>query len=104
MRKALLILFAILSLTLGFVGTTSAQSEIPANEAAELCREFNENGTLDALGLARGECVNIVKGPASENASNFFAGVCGIELNQEFLGVSKGPVHQGRQGTLRVTS
>ncbi len=87
MRKALLVMFAILSLTLGFAGTASAQS-LPANDAAELCRVLDEAGVLDELGLTRGECVNLFKGPASENANNFIAAICGVESSQEFTGTS----------------
>ena len=93
MRKSLIVLLAVLSMTLGFVGTASAGAPPPpppANEAAELCRSFDEAGFLDAagVGITRGECVNIFKGQASANANNFIAGFCGLDFVQEDLGVS----------------
>jgi hypothetical protein len=87
MCKALLVLFAILSLTLGFAGTASAQSVVPANEAVEICRSLEE-GTLEGIGATFGECVNQIRGPASGNANNFLADLCGEEFVQEFFGTT----------------
>ena len=87
MRKSLLVLLAVLLMTLGFVGTASADPT-GANDAAEFCRFLDEEGVLDEFGVTRGECVNLVKGPASANANNFVAGLCGIDFVQEDLGVS----------------
>ena len=69
-----------------FGGTASAQSD--RSEAVafahEVCREAQEEGVLDELGLTFGECINLVSGPASENANNQIAAFCGAEIIQEF--------------------
>lgn len=86
MRKSLLVLFALLTVLISgmaFASPTVAQQDVPANEAAELCREFDDAGELDREGITRGECVNIFMGPASENANNFIAGVCGFDFALE---------------------
>src|SRR5215208_2482834 len=72
--------------TIGFAPVEVA-AQTPANDAAELCRELDEVGQLEAVGVTRGECVNILKGPSSENANNFIAGRCGLDIVQAALGV-----------------
>ncbi len=64
--------------------TAEAGTSIPrsASEAAEFCRELDEEGVLADLGATRGECVNFLRGAASENANNFIAGTCGIDFVQ----------------------
>lgn len=54
---------------------------------AELCKQLDEAGALEALGHNRGECQNFSGGPASESASNFIAAICGFELAQDLLSV-----------------
>lgn len=76
----------ILSLTPGFIGTESAQSD--SRDMAKLCHVSDVAGTIGAPEPTRGDCINIPKMPASENVSNFIAGVCGSDANQAALGVS----------------
>jgi hypothetical protein len=88
--KRLLTLFGLLTVLLSsvaFATPTMAQG-VPANDAAEICRSLDEEGVLDEFGVTRGECVNLFKGPASANANNFIAAVCGVDFIQENLGVS----------------
>jgi hypothetical protein len=66
-------------------GVAAAQ---PADNAAELCRQLDEQGELEFLGVTRGECVNLVKGPASPRANNFIAAICGIDFVQQFTGTT----------------
>ena len=88
MRKSLLVLFTLLTVlfsSVAFATTSSANGfggNAPANEAAEICRELDAEGELKEFGLTRGECVNLFMGPASENANNFRAAICGIEFVQ----------------------
>src|SRR5215212_5380622 len=80
----------VLGLTLvGAVGLMPVEvaAQIPANEAAERCRALDEAGVLEDAGVTRGECVNILKQPSSENANNFIAGRCGLDIVQAALGV-----------------
>ena len=60
------------------------------NEAAELCRQLDEQGVLDQPGInvTRGECVNLISGPASENANNFVAALCGLDYVQQYTGTT----------------
>ena len=69
-----------------FGGTASAQSERSEDvqAAIELCRGLDEGGVLEAQGFTFGECVNVFSGPASENANNFIAGLCGLDFAQAF--------------------
>ena len=81
---------------LALTGDGASANHVPpptSSEAAELCRQLDEEGVLDAPGneVTRGECVNILTGPASENANNFIAGICGLAFAQESTGTtSKG--------------
>ena len=56
--------------------------------ARESCQQAAEDGFLDELGLTFGECLNIVSGPASEQAANFVAGFCGFDFIQEEVGAT----------------
>ena len=60
----------------------------PANQAAEACRQFDEAGLLAALGVTRGECVNLHKGPVSENANNFIAAACSTPTGLTLTGTT----------------
>ncbi len=51
----------------------------PATGAVEFCQEFQEAGGLEDAAITFGECVNIVKGPSSGNATNDYAGLCGLD-------------------------
>ncbi len=64
-----------------FHGTVAA-APTGAPDAVASCRELNDTGFLANFGITFGECVNIFKGPASENANNRVAGLCGIEIIQ----------------------
>jgi len=57
----------------------AAAAPIEPKDAVAFCRLLDERGILDRpeLGLTRGECVNEVKGSASEDANNLSAGLCG---------------------------
>ena len=86
-------------------GATHGPPHVPANEAAELCRALDESGELDEFGVTRGECVNILKGPASENANNFIAALCGAEEVQEATGTTnKGQCIKVLRGTFFPTA
>ncbi len=50
----------------------------PAPDAAEFCRAAGEGSFLFGV-TTRGECVNILKGPSSENSTSFIAGICGCD-------------------------
>ncbi len=80
---AFVALLTVLVSSIGFASPTAAQQDVPANEAAEFCRELDAAGVLDDEGVTRGECVNILRGPASENANNFIAGLCGLDFALE---------------------
>jgi hypothetical protein len=84
--KRLLTLFGLLTVLISSVAfaTPTMAQDVPANEAAELCRMLDEEGVLEFFGVTRGECVNLVTGPASANANNFIAAICGAEIVQEF--------------------
>jgi hypothetical protein len=85
---------------LGAVGATAAltgaslfmaipaSAASPASDAAGLCTLVADQ--LPQFGINQGECVNLVKGPASNNSNNFIAAICGIDLVQGFLGENKG--------------
>jgi hypothetical protein len=73
---------------LAFGGSASAAPATPANAAVEVCQQAQEEGLLDELGITFGECVNIVKGPASATANNFIAGFCGLAFVQDQFGAT----------------
>ena len=84
--------------TLGSANTVEAQ-QLPQPTAAELCRQFDEQGLLDLIGNTRGECVNVLSGPASEEAAYRIAAICGRENIWLILGVeNKGQCIQALQG------
>ncbi len=56
--------------------------------AREVCRQLAEAGVLDQNGFTFGECVNFASGPASEQAANFDAGICGSEIFQRVTGTT----------------
>jgi len=60
----------------------------PANDAAATCKAIDDDGGLDQAGITRGECVNLIKGPASEQSNNFIAAVCGFEFVQDVTGTT----------------
>ena len=74
--------------TLPFGAITASADPTNAAEVAELCRQADEEGILDEFGITRGECVNLGKGPASENANNFVAALCGLDALQESVGAT----------------
>ena len=55
-----------------------------ASDAVEICRQLDEFDFLDDLNITFGECVNLVKGPASAKANNFIAAICGVDDIQDF--------------------
>ena len=65
-------------------GSVASASHDTKSEAAEICRQMDEAGELEQLGVTRGECVNVVAGPSNENANNTLAGLCGTDLFQRF--------------------
>ena len=86
---ALALLLAVLAVpALALAAPAVAQEEGPGRServavAREFCREIAEQGGLDEAGATFGECVNILGGPASEQATNFVAGLCGLDFAQE---------------------
>ena len=59
----------------------------PAPDAGEFCRAADEGGFLFGV-TTRGECVNILKGPSSDNSISFIAGICGSDLFQSLSGTT----------------
>jgi hypothetical protein len=55
-------------------------------EWVKRCHQADEKGIRADLGATRGECVNRERGPASENARNSIAGLCGVEKFQQDSG------------------
>lgn len=96
--KRLLTLVALLSVLVSSVAfaapAMAGVEEDPANVAAEICRELDEEGILgtgDFTGENRGKCVHFFMGPSSQNANNFIAALCGLDLGQLITGTtSKG--------------
>lgn len=75
--------------------TSSAASEpVAAQEAnrtalaAEVCREWDEIGWLNELGLTRGECINEYVGGA--NSNRLMSGMCGYDYFQQNVYTNKG--------------
>ena len=70
-------------------GPTSVSAQVATPKtAAELCRVLDAAGDLALYGLTRGECVILLKGPATEQSSDFISGVCGYTSSLEYLGVT----------------
>jgi hypothetical protein len=67
------------------LGATGAGAA-PAGDAAEACRQIDDAGELALLGVTRGECVNLLKGPSSGRSDNFAAAFCGLDDLQLLLG------------------
>ena len=92
MRKFLVmftLLLGMLALPLAMSGlSASAAPATPAKTAVEFCQALDEAGVLDEAGATFGECVNIFKGPASEQANNFIAGLCGLAGIPEQVGAT----------------
>ena len=65
-------------------GAITEPDQPGATGAVAVCQEFRDSGILDEAGATFGECVNVTKGPSSENATNFFAAICGIDSSLEF--------------------
>jgi len=84
----LVALLTVLVSSIGFASPTVAQVGPGNSEAARFCREVEADGFLGPTGVTRGECINIFAGPASKNATNFFAGLCGDERTQERVGTT----------------
>ncbi len=86
---ALALLLAVLAVpALALAAPAAAQEEEPGRGervafAREFCQQLAEDGVLDEEGATFGECVNILSGPASEQAANFVAGLCGLAFAQE---------------------
>src|SRR5688500_7872740 len=79
-QAALLVALLALVASPFVVGPGASAQQLPPATAAERCRAFDEAGLLDPLGNTLGECVNILSGPASSEANNRIAAVCGREL------------------------
>ena len=85
MLKRLFALFALLTVLISSVAFAApAVAQEPEQSAPELCREVDEQGLLDEIGINRGECVNILMGFESENFHRVIVGFCGSEDVQEF--------------------
>ena len=70
-----------------FGGAVDAD-HLDKDEAAEACREADEQGVLEALGITRGECVNSLGSPGSEKAGSRIAALCGQEFAQQLTGTT----------------
>lgn len=79
---------AAVGLSLAVFGGAAGADHLDKNEAAEACREAEDQGVLEELGITRGECVNSLGTPGSENASSRIAALCGQEFAQQFTGTS----------------
>jgi hypothetical protein len=87
--KRVVLVIALLTLVVSpLVFSSVAVAQSDASVAAEMCRALDESGDLEDLGITRGECVNILKGPSSEQANNRIAGLCGETGIQAFFGVT----------------
>ena len=87
--KRLLTLFGLLMVLASSVAFAApAIAQEPEQTAPDACRQFDEDGLLDELGLTRGECVNILKGFESGNIHRIIVGACGEEELQEQLGTT----------------
>ena len=73
------LLLGIFALPFAMLGRSVSAEPGGATDAVAACQELDEDGELDAAGVTFGECVNILKGPSSENANNQIAGLCGID-------------------------
>jgi hypothetical protein len=93
-----LILAGLVALTLGLFAAFAddSASSVSADEgrsdavqfAQDFCREADEEGLLEEMGITFGECINFVTGPASEEANNYIAGICGAEIIQARVGAT----------------
>ena len=92
MRKLLVMFTLLLSmLALPLVmsgGTVSAQHDATTKEVVAFCQFLDEVGELDDEGVTFGECVNFVKGPSTEQSTNFIAGLCGLDFALELTGTT----------------
>ena len=93
MRKLLVVftlLLSMLALPLLASGLTASATVAPggAKDAVALCQAADEAGNLDAEGATFGECVNFVKGPSTEQSTNFIAGLCGLDFALELTGTT----------------
>ena len=89
LAKRFVLVIALLTLVVSpvvFAPSAVAQSNTPA--AVELCRQFDEAGVLEALGVTRGECVTFSKGPSSPQANSVIAGSCGFTAVQVITGTT----------------
>ena len=73
-------------LAFAMAATAAPAGAEPPQDAAKLCRQFDEAGVLAEAGVNRGECVNLLKGP--ENAISLIAGLCGAESVQQVTGTT----------------
>ena len=72
----------------GVVIAPTSVSAAPARDAAAACRSLDEADRLERFGLTRGECVNILKGPASERSNNFIVGLCSYSFAPALTGTT----------------
>ena len=87
--KHLFTFFALLTVLISSVAFAApAVAQEPEPTVPETCRQFDEDGVLDELGLTRGECVNILKGFESGNIHRVIVGFCGSEDIQQQLGTT----------------
>ena len=90
--KRLLTLFGLLTVLISSVAFAApAIAQEPEQTAPEACRQFDEDGLLDEIGINRGECVNILMGQDSGNIHRVIVGFCGSEdIQEEFGTTNKG--------------
>jgi Na+/glutamate symporter len=89
MRRRIAAGAAVVGLSLGvFGGVPAGAVHLDKNDAAEACREADEQGVLEELGVTRGECVNSLGTPGNENARSRTAALCGQEFAQQFTGTT----------------
>lgn len=82
------VLCTVLFLVVALASTAAARTATPANEVAAQCHDLDAREVLKALGVNRGDCVNLLRGPASAGAANFYAAACGYEPDQGGVGAT----------------
>ena len=78
------LLVAILPVTVSSLVFSTPASAEPGGRSGltDTCRSNNEAGALKCSGHNRGECVNHLSGPSSQNASHNLAARCGLDSHQ----------------------
>ena len=65
-----------------------ALTESPITKAAEVCHQADERGDLKALSITRGDCVDSLIGPRTEEATREIAALCAVVGVQTNVGAT----------------